>query len=232
MWDQLSPGQQAYIEYQNKDYGGFQGQYRGQGWAGGGSIRAPKEETYRSKWKAKNHPGDSAYKFDDGGEVPDPGGVDMSQGQEGQAGDLSGALAQVQQAYQYGLQQVAGNIPTVPAGPGGDQTQGGGPQDRGQQVAAADQRPIPPAPGGAPPQGVLQPTPKPFNPRDFLPGQQQSDAGQYTASVARGGNIPSYQGGGPAMPTGGGVGGSQPPKLMRYLSGADSAPVPQVLQRQ
>ena len=200
--------------------------------ARGGSIPAPKEEPYRNKWKAKNHPGDSSYKFDDGGDVPDPGGVDMSQGQEGQAGDLSGALAQVQQAYQYGLQQVAGNIPTVPAGPGGDQTQGGGPQDRGQQVAAADQRPIPPAPGGAPPQGVLQPTPKPFNPRDFLPGQQQSDAGQYTASAARGGGIPSYQGGGPAMPTGGGVGGSQPPKLMRYLSGADSAPVPQVLRRQ
>ena len=200
--------------------------------ARGGSIPAPKEEPYRNKWKAKNHPGDSSYRFDDGGDVPDPGGVDMSQGQEGQAGDLSGALGQVQQAYQYGLQQVAGNIPTVPAGPGGDQTQGGGPQDRGQQMAAADQRPIPPAPGGAPPQGVLQPTPKPFNPRDFLPGQQQSDASQYTASAARGGSIPSYQGGGPAMPTGGGVGGSQPPKLMRYLSGADSAPVPQVLQRQ
>ena len=33
------------------------------------------------------------------------------------------------------------------------------------------------------------------------------------------------------MPTGGGVGGSQPPKLMRYLSGADAAPVQHVLQR-
>ena len=260
--------------------------------ARGGSIPAPKEEPYRNKWKAKNHPGDSSYKFDTGGDVPDPGGVDMSQGQEGQAGDLNSALGQVQQAYQYGLQQVAGNIPTVPAGPGGDQTQGGGPQDRGQQMAASDQRPIPPAPGGQPPQGVLQPTPKPFNPRDFLPGQQQSDAGQYTASVARGGSVPSfddggsvsssnsgrklkelprkpfsesvgplpitpptsspgntlplqsYQMGGPAVspaapqpqqptpaPTGGGVGGSQPPQLMRYLSGADAAPVQHVLQR-
>src|SRR5208282_1239400 len=114
----------------------------------------------------------------------------------GQAGDLSGALQQVQQAYQYGMQQLAGNIPTAPAGPGGDQTQGG-PQDRGnQQVAAADQRPIPPAPGGAPPQGVLQPTPKPFNPRDYLPGQQQSNAGDYTAQVARGGSVPSFDDGG------------------------------------
>ena len=110
---------------------------KGYTWRKGGSIPVPKEEPYRNKWKAKNHPGDSSYKFDNGGDVPDPGGVDMGQGQEGQAGDLSSALAQVQQAYQYGLQQVAGNIPTVPAGPGGDQTQGGGPQDRGQQMAAA-----------------------------------------------------------------------------------------------
>ena len=47
--------------------------------------------------------------LDSGGDVPDPGGVDMGQGQEGQAGDLSGALNAVQQAYQYGLQQITGN---------------------------------------------------------------------------------------------------------------------------
>ena len=296
--------------------------------AEGGSIEDPKSIPYRNKWKAKNHPGDKAYKFDDGGDVPsdggdssggvpDPGGAmptdpsdpsamqDTPTGDPGQVGDLGASLQAVQNAYQYGMQQlagnipsapagpggdqtqggpqdrgnqVAGNIPTVPAGPGGDQTQGGGPQDRGQQMAANTS--VPPgsqsSANGAPqwtgqglptPQpGVLQPTPPQFNPRDYLPGgSKASDAGQgqYTASAALGGSIPSFAPGGGVMPPmapnpptppptpapggvppqpqvgppqgaasgPGGVGGA-PPNIMRYLTGADAAPVKQVLQRQ
>ena len=174
--------------------------------------------------------------FDDGGEVEDPGGVDMGQGQEGQAGDLSGALDAVQQAYQYGLQQITGNIPTVPAGPGGDQTQGG-PQDRGNQLAAN----IPTVPAGP---GGDQPNPNPFPTKTApIPFGKQAEGADYTASVARGGSVPSLDAGGvmpppaapqPQQPTpapaGGGVQGNQPPQLMRYLTGADAAPIPHVLR--
>jgi hypothetical protein len=185
---------------------------------------------YGASYRPMGSKGGSIPAFDDGGEVSDPGGVDPSQGQEGQTGDLAGALSQVQQAYQYGLQQMSG----------------------GQQMADNSNapRPIPPAPGapGSVPQGVLQPTPKPFNPRDYLPGQQQSseDDGS-TAQAARGGSIPSFQPGGgvppqvntatppqvsaAGAPAPGPVGGA-PPHIMRYLSGADAAPIPQVLQRQ
>ena len=212
-WDQLSPGQQAYIGYTNKDYGGVKGQ---------GFLAAAK--------------GGSIPALDDGGEVEDPGGVDMGQGQAGQAGDLSGALDAVQQAYQYGLQQITGNIPTVPAGPGGDQTQGG-PQDRGNQLAAN----IPTVPAGP---GGDQPNPNPFPTKTApIPFGKQAEGADYTAAVARGGSVPSLDAGGvmpppaapqPQQPTpapaGGGVQGNQPPQLMRYLTGADAAPIPHVLR--
>ena len=40
------------------------------GYSEGGQIADPKEEPYRNKWKAKNHPGDTSYKFEDGGSAP------------------------------------------------------------------------------------------------------------------------------------------------------------------
>ena len=178
-----------------------------------------------------NNPG-----YDGGGDVLDPGGVDPTQGQEGQAGDLSGALNAVQQAYQYGLQQITGNIPTAPAGPGGDQTQGG-PQDRGNQLAAN----IPMVPAGP---GGDQPNPNPFPTKTApVPFGKRAEGADYTAAVARGGSVPSLDAGGvmpppaapqPQQPTpapaGGGVQGNQPPQLMRYLTGADAAPIPHVLR--
>ena len=74
---------------------------------------------------------------------------------------------------------------------------------------------------------------------------QQPQGGDYTAPAqARGGSVPAYQGGGMAVPAagppqpqqptpaprGGGVGGSAPPQIMRYLTGADAAPIPQVMR--
>jgi len=142
--------------------------------------------------------------FDAGGDVPDPGGAipadpddpgdvqDTSTGDPGQAGDpsqtadqgdLMGSVMDALTAarQQYGLtdQMFAGNIPTVPAGPGGDQTQGG-PQDRGNQVVADNSnspRQIAPAPGAPmPAQGTLPNAP--INPRDYLPGgSKASDSG-------------------------------------------------------
>ena len=72
-----------------------------------------------------------------GGAIPDTADVpiDQDQGQEGDAGDLFAQVKSVLSATrkQYGLTdkafQMSGNMPTKPAGPGGDQTQGG-PQDR------------------------------------------------------------------------------------------------------
>ena len=69
-WDTLTGGEQAYLEDKAGDFNGPSTGGIGLTAASGGSIPA----------------------FDDGGEVPDPGGVDPSQGQEGQAGDLAGAL--------------------------------------------------------------------------------------------------------------------------------------------
>ena len=187
--------------------------------AQGGSIEAPKEEPYRNKWKAKNHPGDSSYKFDDGGEV-DPNALLGDQQQQSpvsdnpQATDTSTALQAVMGAYQYGMQQLAGNIPAVPAGPGG---------------AGPNPNPFP--------------TKTPQVPFGKMAQDQGSD---YTIAGARGGSVPSFDmGGGVPMPppatpqpqqpaptpAGGGVQGQAPPNIMRYLTGADAAPVPQVLQK-
>ena len=141
--------------------------------------------------------------YAEGGDVPDPGGAipdpensddmqDTSTGDPGQAGDpsqtadqgdLMGSVMDALTAarQQYGLtdQMFAGNISTVPAGPGGDQTQGG-PQDRGNQVVADNSnspRQIAPAPGAPmPAQGTLPNAP--MNPRDYLPGgSKASDSG-------------------------------------------------------
>lgn len=49
------------------------------------------------------------------------------------------------------------------------------------QMAAADARPIPPAPGGRPPQGTLPPAP--INPRDFLPGGSKASQGVIPTQV-------------------------------------------------
>jgi hypothetical protein len=95
----------------------------------------PVEEPYRDKWRAKNGQKQAPYKaFADGGDtsaIP----IDPDQGQEGQAGDPTAAIQGVKAALtatrqQFGLsdnafqmasQQLAGNMPAKPAGPGGDQ---------------------------------------------------------------------------------------------------------------
>ena len=188
-------------------------------------------------------------------------------------GDISGALAGVQQAYQYGMQQLSGNIPTTPAGPGGDQTQGG-PQDRGNQQIAMDttgmrpstnveddreasgigaaNQPMPKqgmTPGGVTQGGFGSPQ---IPQQQFPSGGTNSNTGVYPYNQtiqpmqgARGGSVPSLADGGvmpppaapqPQQPTpppaGGGVQGNAPPQIMRYLTGADAAPIPQVLRRQ
>ena len=275
------PAGGAYFANLDQQFGLAPGSCGGAAAAKGGSIPNPKEEPYRNKWKAKNHAGDPDYKFDDGGGVPDPGGAvptdptdpgemqDTSQS----GGDISGALAGVQQAYQYGMQQLSGNIPTTPAGPGGDQTQGG-PQDRGNQQIAMDttgmrpstnveddreasgigaaNQPMPKqgmTPGGVTQGGFGSPQ---IPQQQFPSGGTNSNTGVYPYNQtiqpiqgARGGSVPSLADGGvmppptapqPQQPTpppaGGGAQDNAPPQIMRYLAGADAAPIPQVLRRQ
>jgi len=106
------------------------------GMAKGGPVINPTEEPYRNKWRAKNGQKQAPYKaFADGGDtgaIP----IDPDQGQEGQTGDdnlqamqgVKAALTATRQqfglsdkAFQMASQQLAGNIPAKPAGPGGDQ---------------------------------------------------------------------------------------------------------------
>ena len=293
-WDQLSQGQQAYIEYQNKDYGGYSTpanpgpKYVGMAARRGGSIPA----------------------FDDGGEVPDPGGAipadpndpgamqDTGQGQAGQAGNLTSALDAVQQAYQYGMQQLSGASPQFMGG--ATQVQPSGPTVNGQPSwSEEDQANLDSTnnslvggvlantgagamlrPGGTLPakalNSAMQPTPASAQPmqarggsvpsfdaggpvdaktmtpskegiKSVTPGQSTSDS---LRSIVPPLKPQSFQGGGMAMPASGGGGvppqvntaapsqvsgagvGGSPPQIMRYLTGADAAPIPQVLRRQ
>ena len=128
--------------------------------------------------------------------------VDPYQGQEGQAGDqLYSKVKQVlsQTRQQFGLtdaafehmnkymqfnpnQQQAGNMPTKPAGPGGDQTQGG-PQDRSNQQISGNIPTKPAGPGGDQTQGGPQDRSNP------PPVAQNNNDGD-EVSAARGGPIP------------------------------------------
>jgi len=227
--------------------------------------------------------------FDAGGDVSDPGGVDMGQGQEGQAGDLASAMNSVQQAYQYGMQQLSGgfsantgvmrpsanvednreasgigaiNQPTPKQGmtPGGI-TQGGfgAPQTptgnfpTGGATAVSGaypynqaQQPMEELPsqarGGSVPSladgGIVDArnmTPSKEGIKSVTPGQSTSESLRQNApKLADGGVMPPPASPQPQQPTpvpaGGGVGGSPPPQIMRYLTGADAAPIPQVMQ--
>ena len=132
-----------------------------------------------------------------GGSVPDPsdGNTDTV------ATDPSAAVSTVQQALAQGRQQFG--LPPVLVGAGAGATPDAGDDtDTGddQQVAENENNPRPIAPGGngvtRPPQGVLQPTPGKFNPRDFLnpSGAQkssQADTNDQDISSAGGGVIPS-----------------------------------------
>ncbi len=210
--------------------------------------------------------------LDDGGGVPDPGGAiptdpsdpgamqDTGQGQAGQAGDLSGALGAVQQAYQYGMQMLTGNSSPQFMG-GNTQVQPSGPQVNGQPSWSEEDQANLDSTNNALANGMIQKT----GPGLMIgkgasgirtaagmvgnaisPAQaQQPQGGDYTAPAqARGGSVPAYQGGSMAVPAagppqpqqptpaprGGGVGGSVPPQIMRYLTGADAAPIPQVMR--
>ena len=245
-WDQLSQGQQAYIEYQNKDYGGYSTpanpgpKYVGMAARRGGSIPA----------------------FDDGGEVPDPGGAipadpndpgamqDTGQGQAGQAGNLTSALDAVQQAYQYGMQQLSGASPQFMGG--ATQVQPSGPTVNGQPSWSEEDQANLDSTNNSLVGGVLANTGAGamLRPGGTLPAKALNSAMQPTPASAqpmqaRGGSVPSLADGGvmpppaapqPQQPTpapaGGGVQGNIPPKIMRYLTGADAAPIPQVLRRQ
>ena len=265
------------------------------GYSEGGQIADPKEEPYRNKWKAKNHPGDTSYKFEDGGSAPgsdpdmararqttgrgafkeamkndqatrkafptgqstgqqqeedaqsiadyvrsggqegkgdtssldyDSGGgipdpavpLDAEQGQEGQAGDLGPALAAVQNAFQYGRQQLMG---------GQGQPAGQINQSRGGSVPSLQD-------GGI--VDARNMTPSKEGIKSVTPGQSTSESlRQNVPKLADGGVMPPPAAPQPQQPTpapaGGGVSGSPPPQIMRYLTGADAAPIPQVLQR-
>ena len=216
--------------------------------------------------------GGSIPAFDDGGGVPDPGGAiptdpsdpgamqDTGQGQAGQAGDLSGALGAVQQAYQYGMQMLTGNSSPQFMG-GNTQVQPSGPQVNGQPSWSEEDQANLDSTNNALANGMIQKTGPGLMVgkgasgirtaagmvgNAISPAQaQQPQGGDYTAPAqARGGSVPAYQGGGMAVPPagppqpqqptpaprGGGVGGSAPPQIMRYLTGADAAPIPQVMR--
>lgn len=145
---------------------------------------------------------DGSAAFSAGGDVPDPGGAipdpaidtsvmqDTSTGDQGQAGDpsqtadqgdLMGSVMDALTAarQQYGLtdQMFAGNIPTKPAGPGGDQTQGG-PQDRGNQQVSANMPAKPAGPGGDQPATNPFPTKTPSPPFGQASNDSDSDGDQ------------------------------------------------------
>ena len=223
--------------------------------ARGGSIPAPKEEPYRNKWKAKNHAGDNAYKFDDGGDVPDPGGAvptdptdpsemqDTGQGQSGQAGDLGGALSAVQNAYKYGMSLLTGNIGA------NSQVQASGPPVNGQPSWSEEDQanldstnntltgmfsgnPNIRTPIGAPPIGPGTVTGGIQGAKMIggAFGNAMSTPAQagYTAFQARGGSVPSYQDGGIAVPPAAPQPQQQDPAPTG--GGVGGAPPPQIMR--
>ena len=264
--------------------------WEGLAWAAkGGSIEEPKFGVpYRNKWKAKNHPGDSSYKFDDGGEVdpsallgdqqpgsagtspdlentqqqgpagtpgtsPDLGGTipsdptqDINPADPGQAGDFSNALRAVGAAYAYGRNLLTGvnqqstsnltnSMVTPYIAPTGAPTQPGG--------FAANTDLMRPSSNVEGTSELPNDTTPPDQTSAMLQPAQEPPA---SPMQARGGSVPSFDmGGGVPMPPpatpqpqqpapppmGGGVGGTAPPHIMRYLTGADAAPVQRVLQK-
>ena len=163
-----TPGESSYLPPKVADQYANPGSISSTGYKEGGPVLPGVKHTSK---KAK-----PVKKFASGGptddSVPDPGGAipsdpndtsdttDTGQGQQGQAGDLSGIAQQVKQSLsatrqQFGLndqafQQMAAQIPSAPAGPGGDQpnqnpfpTKTPSPPFGQAQAAPSDQQGIP-----------------------------------------------------------------------------------------
>ena len=162
------------------------------GYAEGGPVEDP--VTALGAADAPSSPNDANQQQDQQQAAPPPdpsGGNYSSQDQNQQANpasthpvDINDSLGVIQDAYASlkssmlgGGSQQAGNIPTVPAGPGGDSPSTNPFPTKTPAIPfgkLADNqsapRPIGPAPNGGPV--------KPFNPRDFLPGgSETSDSG-------------------------------------------------------
>jgi len=142
--------------------------------------------------------------MDEGGAVPDPDNDSDSDNSSGGGGDTdqdSGngdssqpstddGMASIMSALSTARQnnglndQMFAAMPSRPAGPGGDQPNTNPfptktPATPFGKLADNSQSPRPiPGNGSIPQHGVLQPTPKPFDPRDYLPGgSKASDSG-------------------------------------------------------